>query len=96
MWSGKQEIEVNVSATILLQRKQELDVTQTEADKAPKNQARKAFATSKGKFTYPSLTATILMSNTDLDRFLDCLSRYLYNILKRIYVDEDAKLLLTV
>ncbi|GKC18312.1 ferritin-3, chloroplastic, partial [Tanacetum coccineum] len=47
MWSGKQGIEVNVAAMSLLQRKQELDVTQTEADKAPKNQARKAFATSK-------------------------------------------------
>ncbi|GKC90993.1 coatomer subunit beta'-2-like protein [Tanacetum coccineum] len=47
MWSGKQGVEVNVAAMSLLQRKQELDVTQTEADKAPKNQARKAFATSK-------------------------------------------------
>ncbi|GKC12291.1 coatomer subunit beta'-2-like protein [Tanacetum coccineum] len=45
--SSGTEIEVNVAATSLLQMKQELDVTQTEADKAPKNQSRKAFATSR-------------------------------------------------
>ncbi|GJS20527.1 coatomer subunit beta'-2-like protein [Tanacetum coccineum] len=45
-----QEIEVNVAAMSLLQLKQELDVMQTEADKAPKNQSRKAFATSRRNY----------------------------------------------
>ncbi|GKE06082.1 hypothetical protein Tco_1398100, partial [Tanacetum coccineum] len=72
-------------------RKQELDATQTEADKASKNQARKAFGASKASLLIHLLAATSLMRHAGFERFLDCLSRYLSNILKRSYVADDAK-----
>ncbi|GKF58866.1 hypothetical protein Tco_0172403, partial [Tanacetum coccineum] len=90
----KKDVEVKVASASLLQKKQELAVTHIKAYTSLENQAKKAFAMSKGKFTYPSLAARSLVRNTGLDHFLDCLSRYFYNILKRYYVgDDDAKLL---
>ncbi|GJR41737.1 putative RNA-directed DNA polymerase [Tanacetum coccineum] len=74
-----------------IDRKQELDATQTEADKASKNQARKAFGASKASLLIHLLAATSLMRHAGFERFLDCLSRYLSNILKRNYVADDAK-----
>ncbi|GJY45938.1 hypothetical protein Tco_0435001 [Tanacetum coccineum] len=57
----KKDVDVKVASASLLQKKQELAVTQTEADMSPENQAKKAFAMSKGMFTYPSLAARSLV-----------------------------------
>ncbi|GJQ97092.1 hypothetical protein Tco_0008231 [Tanacetum coccineum] len=57
----KKDVDVKVASASLLQKKQELAVTQTEVDMSPENQAKKAFAMSKGMFTYPSLAARSLV-----------------------------------
>nr|GFB17239.1 hypothetical protein [Tanacetum cinerariifolium] len=70
----KKDVDVKVASASLLQKKQVLAVTQTEADISSENQAKKAFAMSKCMFTYPSLAAKSLVRDTGLDHFLDCLS----------------------